>query len=430
MDISPYLLRDLPESVFLNGLSYGKKYWVKNPQVSFAPTMMTAIVLHAGRREIRKIPSRLLTRASMIDCKYGTQLLLPALQTVDVSHRALRVAKQVAKPLTSLKKFIKLDELSLFYNLWEVSQTDGEKDYVKPFVCYGASKVTGLVVASIFGAATGGIGILAAFCVSVVADLAVSFIYDRAKESLTAAKQSSSLGPEMPGSAGMRRPGGVEFRIAITFASQEHIHPEIVVSRLNNVFFQTDIETEVLLTFRSLCAPRFQRESLHTYFQTIVSEVQAGLQHTRQLPFVSLHFNENALLYSVMHPFYRHTLLGSVLTYLDYFLKGFVNGGFFPVSFVREWEQTRTTDIDILNKHLHIIKKILPASCKSYYRSYSQLLPRDQSEPNVYSSAFRIIGRMKTEWWSTTLHSSLSLFSQLRQTSTLLRPSRHSSMDM
>ena len=47
------------------------------------------------------------------------------------------------------------------------------------------------------------------------------------------------------------------------------------------------------------------------------------------MPLVSLNFNKNSLLYSVMHGYYKLTLTGHILGFLDYFLKGFVNGGFF-----------------------------------------------------------------------------------------------------
>ena len=42
-----------------------------------------------------------------------------------------------------------------------------------------------------------------------------------------------------------------------------------------------------------------------------------------------------------MPKYYKKTLIGNILGYLDYFLKGFVNGGFFKEDFVNKWYLTK-----------------------------------------------------------------------------------------
>lgn len=39
----------------------------------------------------------------------------------------------------------------------------------------------------------------------------------------------------------------------------------------------------------------------------------------------------------VMNVNYKHTIIGHVLTFIDYFLKGFTKGAFFEEKFVYNW---------------------------------------------------------------------------------------------
>jgi hypothetical protein len=50
-----------------------------------------------------------------------------------------------------------------------------------------------------------------------------------------------------------------------------------------------------------------------------------------------LHFNEDGALYPVIHPAYQNTLVGEVISYLDYYMKGFLNGGVFDKRFIENW---------------------------------------------------------------------------------------------
>ena len=60
-------------------------------------------------------------------------------------------------------------------------------------------------------------------------------------------------------------------------------------------------------------------------WETILDELIDGYLIGGSLPFISLHFNENALLYSVMNINYKHIIVGHFLTFIDYFLKRFKN---------------------------------------------------------------------------------------------------------
>ena len=41
---------------------------------------------------------------------------------------------------------------------------------------------------------------------------------------------------------------------------------------------------------------------------------------------------------------YKHTIIGHVLTFIDYFLKGFTNGAFFEEKFVFNWYEKNSKD--------------------------------------------------------------------------------------
>lgn len=60
-----------------------------------------------------------------------------------------------------------------------------------------------------------------------------------------------------------------------------------------------------------------------------------------------------------MPKYYKKTLIGNILGYLDYFLKGFVNGGFFKEDFVNKWYLIKNTDPNYLNSNFINLKKYI-----------------------------------------------------------------------
>ncbi|VHO04423.1 ankyrin repeat domain-containing protein [Candidatus Rhabdochlamydia sp. T3358] len=74
----------------------------------------------------------------------------------------------------------------------------------------------------------------------------------------------------------------------------------------------------------------FSQEQL----RQILRELAIGIYMHGTVPFFSLHFNQNAELFSVIHPAYQDTLVGRVIGMLDYFMKGYLNGGVFQEEFV------------------------------------------------------------------------------------------------
>ena len=65
------------------------------------------------------------------------------------------------------------------------------------------------------------------------------------------------------------------------------------------------------------------------------------------------------MLYSITPNYYKKTLVGNILGYLDYFLKGFVNGGFFKEDFVQNCYLNKNEDNEYLNSNFINLKKYI-----------------------------------------------------------------------
>ncbi len=83
-------------------------------------------------------------------------------------------------------------------------------------------------------------------------------------------------------------------------------------------------------------------------------ELYNGVYNEETFPFFSLHFNTDGTMYPVIHPVYQNTIVGSVIGFLDYYMKGYLNGGFFYQQDIKEWNETR--EYQVLNKKLVNIK--------------------------------------------------------------------------
>lgn len=69
----------------------------------------------------------------------------------------------------------------------------------------------------------------------------------------------------------------------------------------------------------------------------IIRELAIGVYVHSAIPFFSLHFNEQSNQYPIIHPAYENTLVGRVISMLDYTMKGYLNGGIFTEEFIDGW---------------------------------------------------------------------------------------------
>ena len=113
----------------------------------------------------------------------------------------------------------------------------------------------------------------------------------------------------------------------------------------------------------------------------ILRELAIGIYLHDTFPFFSLHFNEDGCLYPVIHPAYQNTLVGEVICFLDYFMKGFLNGGVYDKKFLKNWHQSSNMDKEFLKAHLidlqHYCQKHLP---NSGYVSLREMMAREELE--------------------------------------------------
>ena len=63
--------------------------------------------------------------------------------------------------------------------------------------------------------------------------------------------------------------------------------------------------------------------------QQLIRELTETIYLHNTYPFYSLHFAKDGSLYSIIHPAYQNTLVGQVISQLDYIMKGYLNGGYF-----------------------------------------------------------------------------------------------------
>ena len=192
--------------------------------------------------------------------------------------------------------------------------------------------------------------------------------------------------------------GGVEFVYPKSFI---HYSDLFYYSPIHYIAFKCskDSEKDIIDTVNRLLVPGIKVNNLSEIWETILSELSNGFLINHQLPFVSLHFNQNCLLYSVMNNYYKRTLVGHILCFLDFFLKGFMNGGFYKEGFVYNWYLTgKNENKDYLRENFIDLKGYLYKNGLSdlNYNSLHEIGDDILFESKqAFKSSSRIIGNME-----------------------------------
>lgn len=110
--------------------------------------------------------------------------------------------------------------------------------------------------------------------------------------------------------------------------------------------------------------------------QQILHELAIGIFVHNTVPFFSLHFNGDTNMYPVIHPAYQNTLVGEIISTLDYSMKGFLNGGFFDTNFVKKWNENPKMDEAIMKTNIIDLREYCEKHLKNNetYRSTKELL--------------------------------------------------------
>lgn len=122
----------------------------------------------------------------------------------------------------------------------------------------------------------------------------------------------------------------------------------------------------------------------------IAQELKTAYFTHKTLPFFSLHFNNQGYMYPVNHAAYGDTLTGLITAILDYWMKGFLNGGIFDAEFLKKWHELSNCDEQYLRAQLIDLKKYCKAN-SIHYISLRELESRYglKSKPNAASSAYK-----------------------------------------
>ncbi len=105
----------------------------------------------------------------------------------------------------------------------------------------------------------------------------------------------------------------------------------------------------------------------------LTHELYQGIYNEETFPFFSLHFNTDGTMYPVIHPVYQNTIVGSVIGFLDYYMKGYLNGGFFHQNDVKEWNKTK--NYQVLNQKLVKLKDYVKQNNLGFkYVSFNQMM--------------------------------------------------------
>ena len=141
---------------------------------------------------------------------------------------------------------------------------------------------------------------------------------------------------------------------------------------------------------------------MNQLFSTILNELVYGYLVGKKLPYISLNFNKKSLLYSIQNEYYKHTLIGNIITLLDYYMKCYINGGFFKEEFIYEWHKNRNTDRKYLKSNLILFHKYLmeyfgDINKFEYYTIDEFINDNKIREEHKFKSAFRIIGKLRSK---------------------------------
>lgn len=145
----------------------------------------------------------------------------------------------------------------------------------------------------------------------------------------------------------------------------------------------------------------------------ILQELAVGIFVHDTVPFFSLHFNGDANMYPVIHPVYQNTFVGHIISLLDYYMKGFVNGGFFSYEFVKSWNSNPQLSESELMENIvdvfehckqHLKNKDDYLSIKEviqYLKNSGRIEPDIEENPLLkdfsgFRSSFRIIAKQES----------------------------------
>ncbi len=161
---------------------------------------------------------------------------------------------------------------------------------------------------------------------------------------------------------------------------------------------------EVMYKDHLICMPASDGKILFSdaELQQMLAELEEAIGVHKAYPFISLERNSFGFFYPVLHPFYQKTLVGEVISLLDYFMKGFLNGDIFSAEFIKNWADHPDRDNAYLKSKLLDLKKLYKNDQQSYASLREKLcragleLPSQLTFNDKFVSTFRIIAKQNS----------------------------------
>ena len=206
--------------------------------------------------------------------------------------------------------------------------------------------------------------------------------------------------PPCPAFAMAMRTGGVEFHLPKQINNCTNF---FCFNKCHYFAFEYDdlnIQEIIDLVNSKFLINNIEVKSLDEIYDTILKEITYGFLCKKELPSISLNFNKDGLLYSIMDKYYKNTLTGNILTFLDYYLKSYTNGGFFKEEFIYEWQNKQNQNFDYLSGNITDFKKYIydlknEPNQVNYCSIYDLVdIGITETYEKNYISAFRIIGNL------------------------------------
>ena len=127
-----------------------------------------------------------------------------------------------------------------------------------------------------------------------------------------------------------------------------------VASRIGLIedLLNSDFQARVDLEGITYCYPvgRFFNEDVDLV--ELCNQMQTIHLKDKDRAFVSIHFNREGEIFTVIPPALKGTLIERAVVLLDYWMKGFLNGGIFNEEFITNWHQTANRDEGYLRQNL------------------------------------------------------------------------------
>jgi|GEM_PF-5383056 len=121
--------------------------------------------------------------------------------------------------------------------------------------------------------------------------------------------------------------------------------------------------------------------------QQILSELAIGVFIHESIPYLSLHFHRELTQYPIIHPAYQNTMVGHMISMLDYYMKGFIHGMYYEESFISEWETHQNRDEKFLKSNSINLQEYCQKHFKGSYLTFKEIYKQLEADlPNSATS--------------------------------------------